>query len=217
MKHFIKKNKHHFGLWILSGIILIASVVWLAKLNGENHFEAPERSDGGAFVARRIDAADSDSFSEALVSKQSGFGASLRASTTAAEKKQSRFLQDSLSSTTVQAMGADSTGAFQENNIVVDFVIALPQETRTLKLNVPKGSTVYDAMKILSREYAVDVQFKEFSSLGAMVQSIGGVANDTRANKFWIYYINGALAKAGVSFIKINSNDVIKWNYESGK
>lgn len=217
MKHFIKKHKHHFGIWVLSGIILIASVAWRTRLNGGNRFAAQERVGGDSSVARQIGVTDKASLQVDLDSAQSGFDPYSHTSSTAADKNQPKSLQNSPSSTAAQVYSADSAGSSQESSIPVDFVIALPQETRTLKLNAQKGSTVYDAMKTLARAYAIDVQFKEFSGLGAMVQSIGGVANDTRANKFWIYYINGALAKAGVSFIKINSNDVIKWNYEAGK
>lgn len=217
MRHFIKKHKHHFGLWALSGIILIASVAWQARLKSENRFEAPEKNDGDASFAPHIDLANKASSSADTASVQPVFDASPRASSTAAEKNNAKFLQDNSLPPRMSAQGADFLSPSQENNTPVDFVIAFPQETRTLKLNVPKESTVYDAMKILSRAYNLDVQFKEFSGLGAMVQSIGGVESDTHANTFWIYYINGSLAKAGISSVKINSHDVIKWNYEAGK
>ena len=32
MKHFFKKNKHHLGIWALSGLILLWSTIWLNSL-----------------------------------------------------------------------------------------------------------------------------------------------------------------------------------------
>ena len=104
-----------------------------------------------------------------------------------------------------------------ENGVPITFVIMFPQETRTVNFSAHTGDTVYDAMKTFARQNNCDIQFKEFTGLGAMVRSINGVANDPRANKFWIYYLNGALAKAGISSVKINSQDIIKWQYEAGK
>lgn len=116
-----------------------------------------------------------------------------------------------------QKSASSSAIAPAEESVPVVFVIALPQETRTVNFSARAGDTVYDAMKALARDTNFDIQFKEFTGLGAMVQAINGVANDARANKFWIYYINGALAKSGISSIKINSHDIITWHYEAGK
>ena len=53
---------------------------------------------------------------------------------------------------------------------------------------------------------------KNYSSLGFFVEEVNGVKN---TNKYWVYYLNGVSAKAGISTQKINSGDNIKWSYEN--
>ncbi|EKE07222.1 MAG: hypothetical protein ACD_18C00150G0001 [uncultured bacterium] len=51
-----------------------------------------------------------------------------------------------------------------------------------------------------------------YSGLGYFVNEINGLKN---SNKYWVYYLNGVSAKAGISIQKINSGDNIEWKYEN--
>ena len=75
----------------------------------------------------------------------------------------------------------------------------------------------YHALNLLSTEKKLLVEFKTFAGLGAMVQSIDGLANDAAANKFWIYYVNGQSAQVGISSYVIKPNDLIEWKYEANQ
>lgn len=55
----------------------------------------------------------------------------------------------------------------------------------------------------------------DYPSMGFFVTEINGIKNKTQENKYWIYYVNGVSAKAGISVQKINSQDKIEWKYEN--
>ena len=69
-----------------------------------------------------------------------------------------------------------------------------------------------DLMDKLQAESDFRYSGKNYSSLGFFVEEVNGVKN---TNKYWVYYLNGVSAKAGISTQKINSGDNIKWSYEN--
>lgn len=107
-----------------------------------------------------------------------------------------------------------SATAPAEEKINVTFKIVAPEKTQELTVAVSPKSTVYDAMEVLNQEKKLVVVFKTFAGMGAMVETIDGVANDTAANKFWLYYINGQSAQVGISSYVLQPKDVIEWKYE---
>ena len=92
--------------------------------------------------------------------------------------------------------------------------VASPGATSTFTTRVPEKASVYEAMKMLSASTAMRFEFKEYSGLGAMLVSINGVANDARAQNFWIYYLNGKPAPMGISSLRLSPHDLITWRYE---
>ncbi len=79
------------------------------------------------------------------------------------------------------------------------------------------GSSVYEVMKNLHADGKVTIRFKNYSGLGHFVDGIDGVNSDTFRAKYWIYYINGAKAKIGISNYTLKQNDIITWKYESAE
>lgn len=201
MKHFVKKHKHHFGLWFLSAIVFVSSLFWLDKIKQQE--VAPT-----SLPEEKIAV-------ESIIPQES-------ASATAPTKKElpaavfSKALALPISTTTAVAAVAILSEAVPEvEKINVTFKISVLEKTRELTVEVPVKSTVYDAMLLLNQERKLAVEFKSFAGMGAMVQAIDGMANDTRANKFWIYYINGQAAQLGISYYIIKPNDLIEWKYEA--
>jgi hypothetical protein len=77
---------------------------------------------------------------------------------------------------------------------------------------IKKGSSALDLLKAVSEENKFEIKNKE-SSYGVFIESIMGIANDAKANKFWMYYINGKSAEAGASAYTVKDGDVIEWKY----
>ncbi len=79
---------------------------------------------------------------------------------------------------------------------------------------IEEGSTVYEAMLWMQENRGLQIEGTQYGNLGFFVESIGGIENDKRGGKYWIYYINGAKAQMGISQYVIQPNDIITWKYE---
>jgi len=103
-----------------------------------------------------------------------------------------------------------------EQQILLDELISVILEVEGIEyqIHVALGGNVYDAM-VQARETS-DLSFEgtEFPGLGFFVEEINGLQQNPRAGKYWIYYINGKMAKVGISIYKVQTHDVISWKYE---
>ena len=82
----------------------------------------------------------------------------------------------------------------------------------TYSLAIPANSTAYDFMKLLREKTSFNFTGRDFGGpLGFFVEEINGVKN---GQKFWIFSINGKKSQLGVSNYRIQSGDIISWNYE---
>lgn len=80
---------------------------------------------------------------------------------------------------------------------------------------IPEGSTVYDMMKIATETQDFHFKGKEFAGgLGFFIEEIDGVRQN---QKYWIYYLNGKKANAGVSHVFLTQNDIVEWRYENAE
>lgn len=219
MKHFVKKHTHHFGLWALSGLLLIWSMIWLNNLNQETAQSAL------IYKTAEIKSANSSTDTEMKSSKI------LPRFAPQDDKKDKPISADALANNVIsvitptkdqkeilRSLPAGQAGAQNDKDeqaISVTFKIITPTTSKEFTLQVLPQSTVYDAMKQLQSQ--IPIKFTAFSGLGAFVEAIDNLANNSKTNLFWIYYINGQAAKLGVSSIKLNPNDIITWQYEQAK
>ena len=75
-------------------------------------------------------------------------------------------------------------------------------------------ATVHDAMNELASSSDFKFTSKEFSGMGAFVESINGKPN---ANGFyWILRVNGKESQKGISQTFISQGDTVEWKYEKG-
>ena len=121
----------------------------------------------------------------------------------------------------------NKTRAVTNENELHIAVIALRAPGDDLLLGVPEGSSVYEAMKIANETQVVETlpsqhrkprfQFagKDFGAgLGFFVQEINGVKENPGQGMYWIYYVNGKKASAGVSSVFLKQGDIVQWKYE---
>jgi len=78
-------------------------------------------------------------------------------------------------------------------------------------------STLYQILQSLSQNNEIEITTKYFPGMGEFVETINGITNDKIAGKYWIYYINGAVAQIGISQYIPKQNDIIEWKYEMQK
>ena len=75
--------------------------------------------------------------------------------------------------------------------------------------------TLEELMNKLQRESNFTYHTIDYGSMGKFVDEINEIKNDNKQGKYWVYYLNGVSAKAGISIQKINSGDNIEWKYEN--
>ena len=92
--------------------------------------------------------------------------------------------------------------------------VILEVEGTMYKVSVKPGSNAYDAMVQAHETSDLSFEGTEFSGLGFFIEEINGLRQNPRVGKYWIYYINGKMAKVGISIYKVQTNDVISWKYE---
>jgi len=85
---------------------------------------------------------------------------------------------------------------------------------KPITLVIPERAFVYDMMNLARHEHLLTFKEKEYSGMGFFIQEINGIANDSKAGRYWIYYINGKKASVGVSTYEVKLNDNINWHYE---
>lgn len=100
----------------------------------------------------------------------------------------------------------------EEKNINFKLVINTGENKYEFSGIAKEDETVFDALKKISSVNNFSLIYKE-SDLGAFIEEIYGVKNDTAANKYWMFKINGQLANEGASTYKIKDNDNIEWYY----
>ncbi len=83
---------------------------------------------------------------------------------------------------------------------------------KNYSLDVPIGSTAYDAMNILASSTDFSFTTQLYPGLGYFIEEINGVKNQN--GMYWTLYVNGAYSNVGVSDYKISFGDVIEWKYE---
>jgi hypothetical protein len=83
---------------------------------------------------------------------------------------------------------------------------------KTYDKNLPIGSTVLDLLEQLHQTKKFSLSYQN-SQMGVFIEEIAGVKNDNKANKFWLYKVNGKLANVGASGYVIQNNDIVEWYY----
>jgi len=200
MIHFLKKNKHHFGLWALSGLVLLWSVIWL------NSLEKKTREHLSPQLAAQIITASSSLLSaNNRVFTTKNIVASDVIQVLPPAKEPASFSSTSL------AIGQEE----QKNLVTFQFIN--PSGEKKFQASIVENETVYQVMLRLKEKQGLIFEVKDYSGLGAFVESIDGLSNNPKKNQFWIYYLNGKAAIAGVSLTKLHYNDLITWHYEDGK
>ncbi|MFA6106247.1 MAG: DUF4430 domain-containing protein [Patescibacteria group bacterium] len=111
---------------------------------------------------------------------------------------------------TDEAPDADEQKISEEKNISINIYV----EDKKYEAELAEGNNVYALMDKLRTQNALNFKAKEYSGMGYFIEEINGLKNSPLKGMFWIYYINNAPAKAGISNYFPKAGDVIAWKYE---
>ena len=104
-------------------------------------------------------------------------------------------------------MNADTTA-----KIDVELIVSGNNTSNKFTAKIEPGKTVIDLMKLLAVNDNFEFKSKE-SSLGAFVEEINGLKNDSGKNMYWLLYINDLLSDVGASQYIITIGDKIEWKF----
>ncbi len=140
-------------------------------------------------------------------------------STTDIEIVQEQPLQNDLTNASTQVIADEKLAANETETEVVEVpevVVTLsgPGVAVRCPVEFSKEITVHQLMKQAATQCDFSYTVKDFTSLGAFVDELGGVQSDQREGKYWIYYVNGKKANVGVSTYRVQAEDLIAWKYE---
>ena len=103
----------------------------------------------------------------------------------------------------------------QESNLIsTTLKITNDTQKTTHSYKIKTNSTVLDLMESAKAQKQLEYTSKN-SSMGVLVESINGVANDSTSQKYWSLYVNDKMAAEGAGTQKITSKDTIEWKYQS--
>jgi len=74
------------------------------------------------------------------------------------------------------------------------------------------GNNVFQIMSKAKQEYGLEFSYTQYS-LGAFIDSIGGLAGDN--HHFWALYYNGSMSMVGAADLHPINKDKISWKYTS--
>ncbi|MBI1971363.1 MAG: DUF4430 domain-containing protein [Candidatus Wildermuthbacteria bacterium] len=100
------------------------------------------------------------------------------------------------------------------NQDVLSISAVLDVEGKRYEISLSQGSTVHELMLAAKGQYDFQFSGREFPGMGFFIEEINGLGQNSRAGKYWIYYINGRKAEVGISTYIVQKNDVISWKYE---
>lgn len=115
---------------------------------------------------------------------------------------------------TLQSQGVTLAAPNAKSTKPRGIVFTLSASGKSYNGEVKEGDTVLGAMNALASSTDFRFTSKNFSGMGAFVESINGKKN--AGGFYWILYVNGKASDLGVSQAKIRSGDTIEWKYEKG-
>lgn len=94
-------------------------------------------------------------------------------------------------------------------SLILDFGI----RQKNFSIDLDEGETVYHLLSKAMAEGKISFQAKSYD-FGVFIEEIGGVKNDEKQKKYWMFYVNDKLSRVGASLKKLNDRDKVTWKYQ---
>lgn len=99
----------------------------------------------------------------------------------------------------------------QENSSEIAVSITIDGLFTDEELTVMEDQTVLQILETLdSEDTQIRLVTKEYSGLGVLVESIGGITNGDEG-KYWQYTVNGTMPQVGADAFVVTDEDRIEW------
>ena len=113
----------------------------------------------------------------------------------------------------VQGENVGQTEQNQDARIEATVAIDTGEARYEYRVEAPKEIDAFKLTKELSREKGFSFGFEE-SEMGAFVTEIHGMENDSQAETYWMFKVNGKLSEVGASSYIVANDDVVEWEYQ---
>lgn len=80
-----------------------------------------------------------------------------------------------------------------------------------------KEATVFDLLEKITSENNLKLGFKDYGELGAFIESIGDITNDTKGDRFWQFWVNNEYGQIGSSNYHLKDGDIVEWKFIRGQ
>ena len=97
--------------------------------------------------------------------------------------------------------------------------LALTSDVKAVTLNnsiilhLQSGASAFDALKEASNQDSCFRFRVKMYSFGPYIEGICNVEQNKTAQRYWMFYVNGKMAKVGVGSYKVQQNDNITFKY----
>lgn len=96
-------------------------------------------------------------------------------------------------------------------NLMLDFGNG---EIRTFnEFFVPQNATVFDLLKQVTSQNNLEFAYKDYGDMGALIESINNVTNNSKTNNFWHFWVNNVYSEVGASLYQLKNGDIVEWKY----
>ncbi len=101
-------------------------------------------------------------------------------------------------------------------SIMLDFGDGTLQTWRDISLAELSDKTVWAVLQSIAQKETVPLEFKEYDSLGVMVEKIGDKKN-RGVEQSWQYWVDNKYATVSASSYPLSGGEVIEWKYIKGQ
>jgi hypothetical protein len=112
---------------------------------------------------------------------------------------------------------APATDAVLEASQMVQVSLSVQGLYDSKSVSVADGGSVLDVLKTVnSSDSSLALKTKEYSGLGTLVESMGGMTNGGD-KKYWQYFVNGSMPQVGADKYQLKGGEKIEWKFEASQ
>ncbi len=94
------------------------------------------------------------------------------------------------------------------------YIINNGNAQKSFDKTVEKNQTVFSVLESLSKSDNLEMRYNNNFKFGVFIESIDNIKNGTD-NKYWQFYINGALGQVAADKQEAKAGDIIEWRLEN--
>ncbi len=109
---------------------------------------------------------------------------------------------------------ANEQAASLSKSVTYSLNFTANEVTEFQEVALAANQTVLDLLKELGAKNNLEVQTKDYGSLGILVTKIGDKENG-QDNKYWQYFVDGQQPMVGADKYVLNGGESVEWKFEA--